>query len=454
MLGMAKKKLTFLKLNPTQVLAVGFLIIILIGAVLLSLPISSASGVHQPFFDALFMSASATCVTGLSVVNVGEHYSIFGQVVLILLVQTGGLGFMTVATLIALVFRRRITLRDRLILQEAMNQGTTEGIVRLVRKVLVYALVIELIGATLLTARWMAEMPLGKAIYFGIFHTISIFNNAGFDLFGSIPGRAGSLMHYVDDPYVNVVAIVLIILGGIGFIVISDLITYRINKRLTLHSKVVLTVSGLLVGLGTVVIFIFEFTNPHTLQPLGGLGKIFASFFQSVSARSAGLSTIDTSMLRQATQFFFILLMFIGAAPGSSGGGIKVTTFAILIGAMIAMIRGKEDIVMFRFRISKERIYKAITFAALSFFLIVVASMLLSTTETYPFLGILFEVTSAYATAGMSMGLTPNLSTFGQVIIMLMMFIGRLGPVSLAYSLTIKPEKELFRYPEGKITIG
>ncbi|PZE20175.1 TrkH family potassium uptake protein [Paenibacillus xerothermodurans] len=453
--GLAKsKKNTLLRLTPPQVMALGFTIIIGIGTFLLSLPAAHADGTAASLLDALFMATSATCVTGLSVVNFGAHYSLFGQIVIILLVQIGGLGFMTMATLIALVFRRRISYKERLILQQAMNQSSTEGIIRLIRKVFLYALVIELAGATLFTLRWMFEMPFGQAVYFGIFHSISIFNNAGFDLFGGIPGRAGSLMHYTDDPFINLVSMALIILGGIGFIVISDLLTYRKNKKLTLHSKVVLAASGGLILLGGTVIFIFEFANPSTLQPLSMTGKVLASLFQSVTARSAGVVTLDTTMLRQATQFFIIVMMFIGAAPGSSGGGIKVTTFAILIGAMVAMVRGKEDIVLFRHRITKERIHKAITFSLLSFFLIVLATMLLSTTENFPFLGILFEVTSAYATAGMSMGLTPQLTTFGKTLIILMMFVGRLGPVTLAFSLTLRPGKELYRYPEGKITIG
>lgn len=442
------------RLNPPQVLAIGFLTIICIGSLLLSLPIASADGISTAYIDALFLATSATCVTGLSLVNIGEHYSIFGQAVIIVLVQIGGIGFMTVATLIALVFRRRISFQERLILQEAMNHGSTEGIVRLIRKVIVYALVIELSGAVLLSIRWLFEMPPGQAVYFGVFHSISIFNNAGFDLFSGMPDRPGSLMHYVDDPYINIVSIVLIVLGGVGFIVIGDLLSYRSTKKLTLHSKVVLSVSGGLIAIGTVIIFVFEYTNPLTLNPLSATGKIFGALFQSVTARSAGMSTVDISMFRQATQFFVIIMMFIGAAPGSSGGGIKVTTFAILIGALIAMIRGKEDIVLFRHRMAKDRIYKAITFALLSFIVIVVASMVLSTTESFPFLGILFEVTSAYGTAGMSLGLTPKLTTFGKILIMALMFIGRLGPVTLAYTLTPKTKKELYRYPEGKITIG
>ncbi|HUC91152.1 MAG TPA: TrkH family potassium uptake protein [Paenibacillus sp.] len=442
------------KPNPPQVMALGFIALIFIGSILLYLPAAHEEGINDSYINALFMAASAVCVTGLTLYNVGEQYSLFGELVIISLVQIGGLGFMTMATLIALAFRRRISYRERLILQEAMNQTTPEGIVRLIRRVLLYAFVIELIGAALLTARWLTEMPFRQAAYFGVFHSISIFNNAGFELFGGLGDRPGSLMHYVEDPYINIVTIIMIILGGIGFIVIADLLSLPKNRKLSLHSKVVLSFSGGLIGVGALVIFLFEYTNGLTLQPLSIGGKTFSAVFQSVSARSAGLNTVDTAAFRQATQFFIVLLMFIGAAPGSSGGGIKVTTFAILIGAMLAMVRGKEDIVLFRCRIAKDRIHKAITFTFLSFFFVVLAAMILSLTEPFPFLAILFEATSAYATAGMSVGVTPYLTDFGKIMLMLLMFIGRVGPITLAFTLQPRPEKELYRYPEGKITIG
>lgn len=449
-----KSRNPLLRLNPPQVLAVGFLIMILAGSGLLALPAASSSGESMPYLDAVFMAASATCVTGLSVLNPGVDLTTFGQLVLVGLVQIGGLGFMTVATLIALVFRRRITFRERLILQETLSQHSTEGIIRLIRKVMLYALVIETVGALLLFIRFAFEMPLGQAAYFGAFHSISIFNNAGFDLFGAIEGQAGSLMHYVDDPFVNLIAMPMILLGGIGFIVIADLLDFPTKRKLSLHSKVVLFMTGSLVVVGAVVIFVFEFTNPATLKSLDTSGKIFASVFQSITSRSAGMMTLDIAGMRQATQFFMVIMMFIGAAPGSAGGGIKVTTFAILIGAVLAMIRGKQDIVFFRYRIASDRVYKAITFSLLSFLLIVVAAMILSATENFSFLGILFETTSAYATAGISMGLTSQLTPFGQFMIIMLMFVGRLGPITLAFTLTPRMDKEPFRYPEGKVTIG
>ncbi|CAM4036180.1 TrkH family potassium uptake protein [Paenibacillus alkaliterrae] len=440
--------------SPPQVMAFGFIFIILIGAQLLSRPVSIAEGTSIPYLDALFMSASATCVTGLPVLNTGIHFSVFGQIVIIALAQIGGLGFMTMATLFALLFRKRISFRERLVLQESMNYGSTEGIVRMIRKVLLYALVIELSGAVLLSSYFMLEMPAGQALYFGIFHSISFFNNAGFDLFAQFPERASSLIHYVEDPFVNVVSMLLIFLGGIGFIVISELVTYPKIKKFSLHSKVVLSFTGALTVIGTIVILALEFSNPHTLQPLSAAGKFLGATFQSVTARSAGLSTVDPGMLREVTQFFLVLLMFIGAGPGSTGGGIRVTTFAILLGAMIAMIRGREDVILFRYRIAKRQIHQAIMFTLLAFSIICAGTMLLSITESVSFLSILFEATSAYCTVGMSAGLTSHVSDTGKIILIVLMFVGRLGPVTLAFALNTRSKKELYRFPEGKITIG
>lgn len=440
----------FLKLSPPQILVLGFASIILIGALLLMLPISSTSGNSVEFIDALFTSTSATCVTGLVVLDTGTSFTIFGKTVIMILIQIGGLGFMTMATLFSLVLKRKISLRDRLILQEAMNQGSMEGIVRLIRRVLIYSLVIEGCAAVLLSIRWAFDMPLGKAIYYGIFHAVSMFNNAGFDIFGDFR----SLTDYVYDPLVNIIVMFLIVSGGIGFIVMSDLVEFRVTRRLSLHSKVVLSTSTGLILIGALVIFIFEFTNTRTLSSLNFGGKILSAFFQSVSPRTAGANTVDIAGLRQATQFFIVILMFIGASPGSTGGGIKTTTFTMMIGAVIAMLRGREDVVLFRYRLAQERIYKALTITLLALLLIASVSMILSTTEDSNFLAILFETTSAFATVGLTMGLTPELSAIGKILLCLTMFAGRLGPLTLAYALGPKQGKPLYKYPEGKIIIG
>ncbi|MDR0268286.1 TrkH family potassium uptake protein [Paenibacillus sp.] len=447
---MLTAKLKWFRLAPPQILVLGFAAIILIGAILLTLPISNTTGEPIHFIDALFTATSATCVTGLVVKDTGTFFSTFGQVVIMLLIQVGGLGFMTMATLFSLMLKRRISLRDRLILQEAMNQNTMEGIVRLIRKVLLFSLIIEGCGAILFAIRWSFDMPVGRAIYFGIFHGVSMFNNAGFDLFGHF----NSLTKYVYDPLVNIVVMFLIVSGGIGFIVLSDLVDYRKNRKLSLHTKVVLSMTGALILVGALVIFVFEFTNSKTLGSLNWGGKILASFFQSVTPRTAGANTLDLAGMRQASQFFMVILMFIGASPGSTGGGIKTTTFTILVGAVIAMIRGRDDIVFFRYRLTQDRIFKALTITFLALFLVIGVSMVLSTTEDSNFLTILYETTSAFGTVGLSLGLTQHLTLTGKILICLTMFAGRLGLLTLAYALGPKKGKELYRHPEGKIIIG
>lgn len=443
-------KFSLLKLSPPKIMVLGFAAIILIGTILLMLPISSQTGHPLGFIDALFTATSATCVTGLVVKDTGTFFTTFGQSVIMVLIQVGGLGFMSMATLFALVLKRRISLRDRLILQEAMNQGSMEGIVRLIRRVLIYSLIIEGSAAVLFSLRWAFDMPVGKAIYFGVFHAISLFNNAGFDLFGDFRSLTG----YVNDPTINIVAMLLIILGGIGFIVMADLVEFRQTRRLSLHSKVVLFMTGLLILIGTLVILVFEFTNPRTLGALNFGEKVMAALFQSVTPRTAGANTLDISGMRQASQFFLVILMFIGASPGSTGGGIKTTTFTIMFGAVISMLRGREDIVLFRYRLGQERIFKALTITLLALLLIMSVSMVLSTTEDRHFLMILFETTSAFATVGLSMGLTPELSLVGKILISLTMFSGRLGLLTLAYAIGPKKGKPLYKHPEGKIIIG
>ncbi|MBU5674596.1 TrkH family potassium uptake protein [Paenibacillus sp. MSJ-6] len=415
------------------------------------LPISNNNGEFLPFIDAFFTSVSATTVTGLEVVDTGTAFSWFGQVIIMLLIQIGGLGFMTMATLIALVFKRKISLKERLLLQEAMNQGSMEGIVRLIRRVLFYALAIESVAAVLYAVRFAFDMPFGRALYFGVFHAVSMFNNSGFDLFGNYR----SLMMYTDDPAVNLITMFLIITGGLGFIVISDLVDYRNRRRLSLHSKVVLTMSGLLIISGALVILVFEFTNKNTLGSLDWSGKLWSAFFQSVAPRTAGAHTLDISSLRQATQFFILILMFIGASPSSTGGGIKTTTFMILLGAVASMIRGRSELVLFRYRLAQERIFKAVTVTMLALFLVISVALILSTTERgASFLSILFETTSAFGTVGLSMGITGDLTTAGKLILSFTMFTGRLGLLTLAYALGPKKGKRLYRHPEGKMIIG
>ncbi|TQR39013.1 TrkH family potassium uptake protein [Brevibacillus brevis] len=448
---MIKKIVEKLHLDPPKTLVLGFSLIIFLGALLLTLPVSTVDGLGLHWLDALFTATSATCVTGLVVVDTGTTFTTFGQLVILSLIQIGGLGFMTFATFFALIMRKKISLRERLILQESLNQMSMEGIVRLAKMILIFTALTELIGGVLLSIRFAFDFPLPKAIYFGFFHAISNFNNAGFDLMGEF----ASLTAYVDDPVVTLVVCLLIILGGIGFMVVSELYDYRQTRRLSLHTKIVLSTTGILVVAGTALIFILEYANPKTLQPLSMMGKVLGSLYQSVTARTAGSNTLNIGDMYQSSLFLIIILMFIGASPGSTGGGIKTTTFATLIGAVIAQIKGKEDVIFFRQRILPHMVYKSLTLTMISLFIVLVMTMVLSITETSArFEMILFEVTSAFATTGLSMGLTPHLTPIGKTLIILTMFAGRVGPLTIAFALAQRKQKEYFRYPKGKITIG
>ncbi|WP_217592147.1 TrkH family potassium uptake protein [Cohnella sp. GbtcB17] len=447
---MLRKTIGWLYASPPRVLTIGFAVIIALGALLLRLPISTVSGQPTPWLEALFVSSSATCVTGLARLDTVGYFSVFGRWVILILVQLGGLGFMTMGTLFAFFAGRRLSLKDRLVLQEAMNQGSLEGIVRLVKRVLIYALCIEAVGALLFTFRFMHEMHFRQALYYGVYHSVSFFNNGGFDLFGDFRSMAG----YVGDPYMNILAIVLIVLGGVGFVVLSDLVELRTRRKLSYHSKVVLWVSAFLIVLGTVTILIFEYTNESTLGPLSFGDKLLAAALQSVSTRSAGVSTVDIGSLRDATQFAMVLLMFVGASPGSTGGGIKTTAFAVLAAAVWAMLRGRTDVVLLGLRIERTKVNRAITVTMLSLAIVITSVMILSITEEQAFLVILFEVMSAYATVGLSAGITGDLSAFGQILIIVLMFIGRLGPLTMTYALGSKSGRTLYRHAEGRIIIG
>ncbi|MDD2420877.1 MAG: TrkH family potassium uptake protein [Heliobacteriaceae bacterium] len=436
-------------LSPSQVLVLGFAVIILVGGILLSLPVASRSGLGTAFLDALFTATSAVCVTGLVVVDTYDHYSLFGQIIVILLIQIGGLGFMTMATLIYLLMGRKIRLKERLLMQESLNTLTIQGVVRLAKYVLITTFVIEGIGAIILALRFIPEMGLVKGAYYGAFHAVSSFCNAGFDLFGGFRSFTG----FVNDPVVSLTVSSLIIIGGIGFSVIAETYRYRETGRFSLHTKLVFLVTGFLILAGMIFILILELENPLTLGALTWDGKLLAAYFQSVSPRTAGCSTLGMTDLRPATQFFLVILMFIGASPGSTGGGIKTTTLAALLAAVWSIRQGKADVVLFGRRIPPDTIYKAIGITGLAAILVMGVTMLLTISEQADFLALLFETTSAFGTVGLSMSVTPHLSSFGRVLIILTMFAGRLGPLTLAVALT-KRSKAKIRYPDERIMVG
>ncbi|KOP72356.1 ATP synthase subunit J [Lysinibacillus sp. FJAT-14745] len=439
------------KLNPPKILVLGFATIILIGAFLLTLPIATENGEGLSFLNALFTATSATCVTGLIVVDTGDTFSVFGELVILFLIQIGGLGFMTFATLVFLLLGKKISLKERLLLKEAFNNITMAGLVKLVRRILLFTALIELIGGLILSIRFSFDMPVGKAIYFGFFHSISNFNNAGFDIMGGFNG----LTKYVDDPFIVLTICALITIGGLGFIVINELYEYRETKRLSVHSKIVLTTTLILTVGSTILIFLFEYGNSKTLGPLSEWGKVLGSLYQAVTPRTAGSNTLSIGDLTQSTLFLIILLMFIGAGSGSTAGGIKITTFALLIATMWSQIRGKEDVVLFRRRIVNETIFKALTVTMCGMMIVIFVTFVLSITEQgHNFMMYLFEATSAFGTVGLSMGLTPELSPGGRLVIILTMFAGRLGPLTIAFAIAKRRKSEAFRHPKGNIMIG
>lgn len=453
---MMKKRFSLLSsLNPSQLFVIGFGSIIFLGAFLLTLPIATYDGKGAYFVDALFTATSATCVTGLVVVDTGTTFTIFGQAVILGLIQVGGLGFMTFATLFTLMMRKKVSFRHRMLIQESLNQISLEGMVRLVKRIILFTLVFEGAGTLILGLYWTPTFGFAKAMYLGLFHSISNFNNAGFDIMGEYTGKFSSLTSFVGDPVVNLVMFILIIAGGIGFIVIAELVDLRKPRhRLSLHSKVVLSTSAFLIFFGAIAIFLVEFGNPKTLGSLDWSAKIFGSFFQSICARTDGSNTLPIGDLHQATQFLLIILMFIGASPGSTGGGIKTTTFITLLGAVWAMIRGHRDVVFFKQRVDEGKVYKALTITFAAACLVFGVTMLLTITEKADFLMVLFETTSAFGTVGLSMGLTPSLTMIGKIVLSLVMFAGRVGPLTVAVALTRNQKEEHFRYSEGKIVIG
>ncbi len=438
-------------LDPAKILVLGFAILIFIGAFLLTLPIATEDGKGLAFLNALFTATSATCVTGLVVVDTGDTFSLFGEMIILILIQVGGLGFMTFATFLFVLLGKKISLKERLLLKEAFNTNSTAGVVRLVKRILIFTVITECIGGILLAVRFSFDMSIGQAIYYGFFHAISNFNNAGFDLMGGF----NSLTDYVDDPIVVLTISSLIILGGLGFIVINELYEYREIRTFSVHTKVVLSTTLILIVGATILIFLFEYSNVKTLGSLSPTGKGLGALFHSVTPRTAGANTLSMGDLTHATLFLTIFLMFIGGGSGSTAGGIKVTTFAVLIITALAQLKGKEEVVLFKRRIVIENILKALTVAMSGIMIVVVVTFMLSITEKgHVFIMYLFEATSAFGTVGLSMGLTPELSPIGRFIIILTMFVGRLGPLTLGFAITKRRKQEAYRRPKGKIMIG
>jgi len=435
-------------LNPPQYLAVGFLVIIFTGSVILSLPVSWNEGHRVDFLDALFTATSATCVTGLVVVDTADTFNTFGQLVILALIQIGGLGFMTAGVIAALLVGKRITLRNRLVLQESLGQLSMYDLAKVACRIALITFFIELMGAAAIGLIWFKRFGY-RAFYLGLFHSVSAFNNAGFDLFGGFQ----SLSQFSRDIPALLVIMLLVVLGGLGFTVVWDMMHYQKTKKLMFNSRVVLVTTSALLGAGFLGALLIEGGNNATLGSLPWVEKIINALFYSVTPRTAGFSTMDVGQMTPAFLFLLIILMFIGASPGSTGGGIKTTTFATVIRARWCSIKRRKNVTLFKRQIPDEDLSKAETIAFLSLLLVIVTTAVLSITEEAPFLNILFESVSAFGTVGLSMGITPELTAAGKVMLIFTMFAGRLGPLTLAFALS-KKSKHLFDYPKGNLSLG
>lgn len=441
--------------TPVQIIAMGFATLIFVGAILLSLPIATIEGVKTPFIDCLFTSTSAVCVTGLVTVDTGTYWSYFGKTVIIILIQIGGLGFMSFATLLSLIIGKKITLKERLVIRESLNSTSLQGIVKLARYILMFTFSVEILGAILLSFEFVPKFGLSKGIYYSMFHAISAFCNAGFDLMGGY----SSLTAYSGNALVILTLSALIIIGGLGFYAWNDIFNYRHTKRLTLQTKLVIAMSIGLLLFGFIMFLIFEVSNPETLKPMSIKGKLLSAFFASVSPRTAGFNSIDLTSMTIASTFLTILLMFVGGSPGSTAGGIKTSTAGVLFMTILSVINGREDTELFKRKINKETIYKALAVVVIALALIFTTTILLSITERAsgaPFEHYLFEATSAFGTVGVTLGLTQKLTAIGKVIVALTMYAGRVGPLTLVVAISIRKSKRgrAIKYPEDKILVG
>jgi trk system potassium uptake protein TrkH len=440
--------------SPAQVLVLSFAVLILTGSVLLGLPVSAAREPLTPL-DAIFTATSAVCVTGLIVVDTPNDLTMFGQLVVLTLIQLGGLGYMAITTVVGLALGRQLNLHERLTLQEALNVQTMEGLARFVLTVLKLTLIFELTGAAILAARWTGEYGLGRAAYYGLFHAISAFNNAGFSLFSD------SLMRYRGDWIVNLVIVALVICGGLGFVVLTEIGRARRYRHLSPHTRLVVTLTGGLVVATTCLVWLIERGNPRTLGPLGSGEAFLAAVFQAVTPRTAGFNTLDIGAMLPASLFLLILLMFVGAAPGGTGGGVKISTISITVAVIWAMVRGNAEPTLLRRRIAPALVARAFSICLIGFLALNIVAGLLLLTEGRDLLPTLFETTSAFGTVGLSMGesgaplsLVGHFSHAGKFLLVAMMFMGRIGPLTLAVAIARGRQAPRVRHPEGKFLIG
>lgn len=440
-----------LRLSHTQIIALGFLMLIITGALLLSLPFASADGRPVSFFDAMFTSTSASCVTGLIVFDTGVQWSMFGQIVLLVLIQIGGLGFMTLVTFFLIMMRRKVGLKERQIMTESINASSIGGILSITKIILIGTLIFEGAGAMLLAIKFVPEFG-AIGIWYSIFHAVSAFCNAGFDVLGR-EGSA-SLTKFAGDPLVNIVIILLIIIGGLGFLVWDDIRVHGVHwKRYRLQTKAVLFMTLVLVVSGAILIFIFEANATGKDMDVGK--RILTALFASVTTRTAGFNTVNTADMAASSIVLMYMLMFIGGNSGSTAGGVKTTSILVIIVFAISGIRRKPDANVFGRRIHEDALKQSVYVVSFNIILAFVGALIIGAVQ--PSLGIdkiLFEVFSAIGTVGMSMGITSSLSAAGRVVIMLLMYLGRVGSVSFGLAMLERKARPAVTYPTESITVG
>ncbi|MDD7305646.1 MAG: TrkH family potassium uptake protein [Peptoniphilaceae bacterium] len=442
-----KKIYNYLKTKPPMIIAISFLLLIFVGSFLLRLPISQKEEIN--YLDCLFTATSAVCVTGLVTVPVFTSWTVFGKLVIIILIQMGGLGFMTFTTLMAIILKKKITLRERIIIREQTNSEGLSGMVRLIKYILICTFTIETIGALMLMVRFIPQFGLaGIAISF--FHSISAFCNAGFDTLGP-----NSLISYNHDAYLLFVLGSLIFLGGLGFVVYSDIYNNRFKgRKLHLHTKVVLATTFFLIVLSTISFYYLEGTNPYTLKGYRPFDKLSNALFQAITLRTAGFAAIDQSLIRDASSAIGVINMFIGGSPAGTAGGIKTTTFAILVIIAISEIKQRDDIEIFQRRVNFKIVRRAITLIMLGLAWVSVVSIIILTITNFDFVDVIYEVTSAFGTVGLSRNLTPRLDDISKILIIITMYIGRAGLMTVIAALNSNNKKKLYREAEEGIIIG
>ncbi len=447
-----KKLFAHRKFTSWQFIAIGYLTVILFGTFLLMLPISATDGTWTPFLGSLFTAVSATCVTGLAVYETYTYWTLFGQIVILVLIQIGGIGFMTIITLFSRLIRKQIGIYERRILVQSSGSFHSTGIIKLIQRIVIWTLVFELFGAALLAIRFCADFGFWKGLYFAVFHSVSAFCNAGFDLMG-ILGESSSLIPYAGDALVNLTIIGLIFFGSLGFIVWTELLDTRFDfKKLSLHSKIVLVATTTILLVGALIFYLLERNN--TLAGMDAGKTILISLFQSATTRTAGFKTVEIANLTDSTKLLVCTLMFIGGNSGSTAGGIKTTTFVILIFGIAATARGTKDIRIGKRRLDLSLLSQACTILATYLIAIILCTITICSIEQMPLTDVLLETVSAIATCGLSVGITARLGAVSQLLLIALMYIGRVGIITLALAFFEKRANPPIQRPIDKILIG